>query len=332
MKPQGTFASAANYSLLFFIAPFSILMLGKVLFELLAFKFPELNHSLIEYFSTHQELQSVINFKEAKARMLWITSVIVYLFVSVVFFSLVWYLLKKSLTKQCLLLFASIALICSLAEILYLALVEKTTSPLATIFSFTYESLTACGLYSAGELKSVFIILSFINILAVLIPYLGIITGCGVMRYQQSYTESRLDNLLVKSKYIKELLIAGSVVMVIGIAHMQLWLSWPISLIQDSSLAEQIDAILLTVSQYWGVIYTLAMTALYLPIAFSLSEQARMVIQTSSDEDIKKHPDRWLEENKMLVSPSGQLPQLIAVIAPMLVGSFGSALGNIMPF
>jgi hypothetical protein len=51
-----------------------------------------------------------------------------------------------------------------------------------------------------------------------------------------------------------------------------------------------------------------------------------------NDEEMKKNPGLWLSENKMLISPTGQLPQLVTILTPMLVGSFGSMLSNLVQF
>lgn len=332
MKFQGIISKDTLYSLRFIIAPFGILYLGKILFELLAFKFPELNLNLIEHFSENREFSSAINFQESKARLLWLTSVLLYFFVSAAFGAFIWHILRQSLTKSTLFLFISIALFFSIFEITYFFLVDPSNSPLATIFRFTFDSLHASGQYSENELKIVYITLSLINLIAILVVPFGILTACCIMHKKHKSSQTTLNDLLSQSKYIKELLAGGSAIMVIGIAHMQLWLNWPLSFLADDNARLQIGAITLAVSQYWGVIYTLTMAAVYLPAAFSLSEQARRIIQSGQNEGTQKNHQLWLKENKMLLSLNDQIPQLVAVIAPMLFGSFGSMLGNIMPF
>lgn len=312
----------------FIVAPFAVLILGKILFELLAFKFPELNQSLIAHFPESKQISSTINFQESKARLLWATSVIIYFCVCAVFGAFIWNTLRGSMTRSTLLLFISVALFFSMAEIIYFFQVDPLKSPLATIFRFTFDSLNASGQYSENELNIIYIILSMINLLAILVAPFGILTGCCIMHKYHRSSNTTLDDLLSQSKHIKELLTGGSAIMVIGIAHMQLWLNWPLSFLPEDSVHQQIEAITLAVSQYWGVLYTLTMAALYLPAAFSLAEQARRIILS----DHNKNPEPWLMENKMLFSLNAQLPQLITMIAPMLLGSFGSTLGNIMPF
>ena len=333
MQLQKVISNNKIFSFRFIIAPFAIFLTGKILFELLAFKFPELNHPLIEHFSKTNLISESTSLLEAKARLLWATSVVMYFFVCTVFAVFISHILHHKLTRKDLILFVSIALVFSMAELAYLSLKEDpTTSPLVTIFLFTFDSLKASGQYTEYQLGLLYSLLLIINLLAIFITPFGIMTACCIMYKQEANADNNLKNIIRQSKQIRELLAVGSAVMVIGIAHMQLWLNWPLSFLADDTARQQIEAITLVVSQYWGVIYTLTMAAIYFPTTFSLSEQARSIIQISGDEEAKKNPDLWLGKHKILLSPMSQLPQLAAVLAPMIIGSFGSTLGGIMPF
>lgn len=312
------------FSLRFSLAPFGLLLLGKIFFELLAFRFPELNQSLIQSFSEMKEHSLSVSFQEAKARILWLTSVILYFFVCSAFIAFIWNTLKKSLTKSSIAVLISIVAFYSVSEIAYLHQTVVNESPLVTLFRFTFDSLQASKQYSLNELSRISLTLSIINFVAIIIAPLGIVTGCCIMHGCIPHNKVGLESLLKKSKYIKELLVGGSAVMVIGILHMQLWLNWPVIFVADDTARQQMETVTLAVSQYWGVIYTLTMAAIYIPSAFSLSEQARELVDLENNQVQKINPEAWLSENKMLLSINGQLPQLVAVIAPMLTGALGS--------
>ena len=158
------------------------------------------------------------------------------------------------------------------------------------------------------------------------------VTGCCILHEKPMNTHRGPEYFLGKSGRLKKLVTGASAMMVIGIIHMQLWLNWPLTLIEDSKLTTQLESITLVICQYWGVTYTLTIAALYLPAASYLCDQAKIAIETGNDEEIKKDPSNWLIKNKMLLSPLAQFPQLIAVIAPMLVGSFGSTLSGLVTF
>lgn len=153
MQLQKVISNNKIFSFRFIIAPFAIFLTGKILFELLAFKFPELNHPLIEHFSKTNLISESTSLLEAKARLLWATSVVMYFFVCTVFAVFISHILHHKLTRKDLILFVSIALVFSMAELAYLSLKEDpTTSPLVTIFLFTFDSLKASGQYTEYQL------------------------------------------------------------------------------------------------------------------------------------------------------------------------------------
>jgi hypothetical protein len=329
MKLQQIVSSEVGHGFQFIIAPFAILISGKVLFELFAFKFPELNQSLIPHL---QQNLSSVGLTETKARLQWLSSVILYFFVVTIFITFIINSFRKTLTKSTFSLFISLILLFSASEILYLFLTEPATSPIISIFRFTFDSLKVSGLYSESQLGLINITLAVINLLAIIVVPIGIMAGCCVMSKRNTHPEAALGKLIHQSKQIKNLLTGGSAVMVIGIMHMQLWFNWPLSLLTDETLHQQIQAVTFAVSQYWGLMYTLTMAALYFPAAFYLTAKAKIIILQGTDEQAKLSPEKWLAENHMLISPFSQLPQLIAMIAPMLIGSFGTSLAKLMPF
>lgn len=325
------FGKESLSGLRFVIPPFCALILGKVLFELLAFGFPELNQTVVENISDYdQKSVSEVSYSELKSRLLWITSVAVYFFVCIGFAAFIWQTMARIVSGTTLLLYIGIVLFSVILEILYLLLIaDSSTSPLLAIFGFTFNSLTNSGVYSASQLLIIKNVMDIVNLIALIVAPLGIVTGGCIMMKNSNVSDLQLSHLRDQSRHMKELLTGGSAVMVIGIIHMKLWLHWPIYFIGNPKLHEDLELITSTVCQYWGVAYTLTMVALYLPSALYLSEQARIVIMASDDEETRKNPAKWLDENKMQPSATAQLPQLVAAIAPMLVGSFGSNWSNI---
>lgn len=318
----------------FLLPPLLTLFLGKLLFELFVFNFSELNELLINDISGLDHKTTLdIKYSEIKARLLWATSVFCYLFICAGFAAFIWHTLSRILTARKLLFFIGIAAFFSITEIAYLILVaDRSTSPLLAIFGFTYNALVESGVYTNQQVFHIQNTLNVVNLIAILVTPYGIMTGCCIMQQSPDPALSELDFLHTQSKHLKDLLIGGSAVMVIGLIHMKLWLSWPLCFVTDDELLKHLDAITLTISQYWGVTYTLIIAALYMPAAIYLSEKARNLIILGDNEELKKNPEKWLIENKMLVSPTAQLPQLVTILSPMLVGSFGSTLGNLIQF
>jgi len=129
---------------------------------------------------------------------------------------------------------------------------------------------------------------------------------------------------------LKKLITGGSAVMVIGVIHMQLWLNWPLAFLGGAEDIIQLKSITLLICQYWGVSYSLIIAALYVPSISYLSNQAKLALQQGSDREQRKDPSKWLIENHMMFSPIASLPQILTVIAPMLVGTFGSTLSDLV--
>jgi hypothetical protein len=141
------------------------------------------------------------------------------------------------------------------------------------------------------------------------------------------------EYFLNRSTQLKELMTLSSAVMVIGIIHMQLWLSWPLSLVPQSKEITQLSAIILVICQYWGVFYSLVIASLYYPSANYLSQQAKIALLQSDNQTLRENPSTWLTENNMQLSlTSSSFSQIIIVIAPMLAGSLGSIFSQLIPF
>ena len=118
--------------------------------------------------------------------------------------------------------------------------------------------------------------------------------------------------------------------MIIGIIHILLWLNWPLTFVEEAEEIAQLRSITLTICQYWGVSYSLIIAGIYLPAASYLSDQAKLALLQGSNKKLRRKPSKWLIKNNMMFSPVASLPQIIAVIAPMLVGSFGSLLSGLV--
>jgi hypothetical protein len=320
------------FALRFFIPPILTLLLGKVLFELLVFNFFDLNQYMIRNSSVTHDINTLVKLYEIKARLLWVTSVMASFFINVGFGIFLWNTFRRSLTKGTLWSFLLIAATISALETIYFLYVDASESPIANIFNFTFDSLSGSGLYTANELFIIHSTLDVINLITFIIAPFGIMAGSCIMHEMPMNAHMELKYLLDQSGRLKKLITWGSAIMVIGVIHMQLWLNWPLTFSEGSEMIDQLKPITLAISQYWGVTYTLAIAALYLPAASYLSDQAKIVIERGTDEELKQNSSKWLLENRMSLSAVAQLPQIVAIIGPMLVGSFSSTLSELIFF
>lgn len=287
---------------------------------------------LVKNIPAHDENFSKLTLSEFKARLLWLTSVLAYFFIMSGFGVFIWHTLKNAFSKSTFWVFIVIASTITAVETIYLVSVDSQHSPIASIFKFTFDTLYTSGLYTSTQLAIISATVDIINFLSFLVVPFGIIAGCCIMHKVPINLHKGTAYFLERSRQLKKLTAGASAVLVIGIIHMQLWLNWPLALQEQTENIANLRSILLSICQYWGISYTLIITALYLPAAAYLGAQARLELLEEGDAEQKKEPEKWLLEHNMIFSPMASLPQIIAVIAPMLVGSFGSTLSGLTLF
>lgn len=318
-----------SFALRFFFPPFLTFVLGNILFELLAFNFLRLNQPLIYNLPSIDGISTGVKLHEIKSRLLWATCVMLYFFIIMQFALFIWTTLKTSITTSTLAFFILLASTIFLVEIVYLATISPSKSPIASIFHFTFTTLATSGLFTATQLATLQNTINILNITALLITPFSIMTGCCIMHRIPSTPLKKPAYFLNRSKQLNTLIVFSSITMVIGIIHMQLWLSWPLSLVPESSKIIQLNAIILITCQYWGIFYSLIIASLYFPTANYLNHHATLALLQGNDETLRRDPSVWLKKNNMqfsLSSPS--IRQVITIIAPMLVGSSGNLLSQ----
>ncbi len=321
MKKIPFFSDPFVSALQFAVPPVIIILLGKWFFEVLAFDFPQHTQDLLSHL---EEMDSsvllTLSLQESKARLQWLSSAILYLFVNGGFFILLWTLIKKHAYDKRFKVLISVALMSGL-EILYLFITNADHSPIYNIFHFTYRSVSITGFLSASTLYFIHSLLNVINFLAIIAAPYVIITSCCIIREQATQPEQ----LTEQSLHFKELIQGASAVMVVGIIHMQLWLSWPLSLTSELPHINEMKGIILAVIQYWGICYTLTIAALYLPVSAHLRKKALIMTSTASSVNMgsRTHPDSSFQ------SFSSQITQIAAIMGPMLVGSIVPSLTDI---
>lgn len=331
MKYSQFFPENIFFTLRFFLPAFLTLILAKTLFELLAFNYLDFNQILIQktFLPLDSKGQIATQLNEFKARLMWATSAMVYFFIIAGFGGVLWNILKKASTKS-VLLFIVIASTITAVETGYLLSVDASASPIASIFSFTFSALSDSARYTATQLLIIHSTLDAINLLSFLVTPFGILAVCCIMHEIPLTLHKDAKYYLGRSELLKKVITGGSAVMVIGIIHMQLWLNWPLSFVGESKEIVQLKSVTLLICQYWGASYSLIIAAVYLPAASYLSDQATQTLLQGNDETLKHNPSKWLNENNMALSPINSLPQILAVLAPLLAGSFGSSLSELV--
>jgi hypothetical protein len=324
MNNHSIFILHIQPSLRFAILPIVIVLLGKYLFEALILDFPLLNEYIkSQLFINNRALSTTILLHEFKARLLWLTSVLLYFFVNICFFYFLWNILKK-VTRKDRLTFIVIALFFSVIEIIYLCSTETISSPLNNIFRFPFSSLAAANLFSPTKLSLIFYILGIINFVAILAVFFSIIAGCCIIRLPST------DIIQLNKQFIilKDLVRGASAIMIAGIIHMQLWLSWPLSLTPNFANLTELKNVISTIILFWGVCFSLTIAALYLPIATHFRNKAISFYESDTPTINTKNKQDWRQDNPLFKSPSAQISQIVTILGPMLVGTIGPALST----
>jgi len=320
MKKFACLSKSTFSSLKFAIPSILTVILGKYLFETLAFDLPALNDQLINSLViSDKAIPKSISLLELKARLLWLTGVLLYIFVNLGFFSFLWGILKKNKYSEILTLLLITSFLIAI-DLIYILILNPDASPLVHIFHFNFDTLTASGLLSPIKLSAVKYIVNIVNFIAIIMVPFSIIIGCCIVK--QKY-----ENLAQVNKQfllLKDFINGASAIMVVGIIHMQLWLSWPLSLTPELANLNNLKDVIATLIQYWGIFFTLTIAALYLPIAAHLRSKAYKFINEPDSLDNNNNSNQALYQ-----SATSKLPQIAALLSPMLVGSVSPALASV---
>ncbi|HVF10692.1 MAG TPA: hypothetical protein VNA16_07810, partial [Abditibacteriaceae bacterium] len=190
------------------------------------------------------------------------------------------------------------------------------------------------GRFGSMFLRNVNWIVSIINGFAIIAPVIAILAAGSTLVPPPAGQDRDLPYFAAQMRRLKEVLNAGSALLVAGILHMGAWLRWPAALVNDKAVQEEILNLALSISVFWGATFTLVIIAIYSPAASRLSAQALRAIKNDKEEGKDKEgeakdPYKRLNEHGLAISPAQQLPQIAAILAPLLAGPVGSLLSSL---
>jgi hypothetical protein len=195
-----------------------------------------------------------------------------------------------------------------------------------SVFAFTYLTLEASARFSPAFLAYVHSLVSIINGLAVVVPVIAVLAACSALAPPEDDRAPDLDALADRMRSLKEVLYAGSAILVTGILHMGNWLRWPAALVGDQTAHDAVLGVALSVSLFWGATFTLVLFATYAPAAGVLAARARARLRDDAYRKTFPHPEQWLKEHGFFVSLSDELPQMVVMAAPVMAGPLGALL------
>jgi hypothetical protein len=314
----------------YIIIPLLIILGSHMLFNLVAYDLVTLKMQLSKFITA--ELTSAIHVLQNKssAMVKWGAIVLFYLFISITTLTLCLRNMKRSLTPFCFLSFLMLSLFISGIWLAYLVNSFNQQETISMIFKLTFDTLTISRQYTEVELASISAILDLINILSVLTPVFIIVACCCTVIPCRNINIESAQRCAQQMRNLKELLNLGSVMLAIGVLHLHAWLNLSATLSTTDILIAAINDMSLSISIYWGVSFTVLIAAVYIPMSLNIKANAQSALM-SKHQDIDK-TRKWLEEHDLLFSTAKQLPQILAVFAPLMAGSFGSTLLGISSF
>lgn len=318
--------AAESKSLLLLLPPISVLVLAGIVFELVAFDLYQLRLKIPPFFPDSAAMNTALILRESQARYVWCAGLLLNVMADLAVITICIRILLRPMSRRGRQLYTGLCALFCLGSLGNLAASMGSDSAFSAIFYFTYDNLEASGRFEQVHLGAIRWSLVSLNAMSAVAPIIAMFAACRTMVSRAATAEDGLHRMAEQMRRMKELLNLGSALLVLGIVHMNAWLRWPAALVADPGIASDINGLSLSVSLFWGAAFTLMIIAFYLPAALLLRQRASALLaETGSPDSVMT----WLKDHGLSLSPAEQMPQLAAMLAPLLAGPVGSALGNL---
>jgi hypothetical protein len=318
-----------NYfvALRFVLLPLAIFLLANVIFSLVASDIDQLVSGLKKLIGLKQI--SIDPFVEARLRLNWGTTVLLFYstLIAVSIFCIA--IIRQSFLGKRKAVFIAVGAFIALAVLGHVAYSGYFRTEFSYIFFFTFDALTASEYYSDSQLAAIKWLVSGINVMSAIVSTLALVTGCCIFADKNKIKKFDVNILVTQMRQLKKFISIVSVMLVAGVLHMIAWLHLPTALIADKSLAKHVIEFSEAMGLYWGATFSLLIATFYIPAAWSISNRAEAIITEFPEQTQGMEMQEWLQKHSISLSPLQQVPQLLAVLAPLLVGPIGSALTNL---
>lgn len=314
----------------FAAAPLGVLLIAIAVFEIGGFGLAVLPEQLGNAVSGAGAKDISLELSELRARMVWLTSIVVYYVIAVAVGVASMHTIRLHVTRQCFSYFVGVMVLLAVATLAYFAYGSFDANGASAIFQLSYGLLERSGYFSGTELAIILVLVGVVNFLATVAPFAIILGGCSSMApFRELLPDEVLHLLEARLRHLKNAVNLGSAMLLVGVLHMLAWLRWPVVFVGDSKLAAEVVEWSLTLSMYWGTVFSLMVMALYIPCSLHLYERAKGEFNRSFPRS--DHPALWkhLESFGFSREPVRQLPQIVAMSAPFLGGSLGASLSHL---
>lgn len=312
-----------NAYILIALVPVTIYIMSYCLFEINAASSLKIKTMILDAIK-EQGVSPVSTIVEYKSRILWLSSCL--LSITAYLIALTWSVLivcRCCRRRINLIKLAVVGLAVMILTLLQIVWADSESAMYNNIFDTTYQALKVSTLITESLLHKIIIIISTINVLAAVAPVFILVAICSSISMPIEEDVPELEFFKRRMKCLNQGIMIGSAVLLFGIIHMEAWMQWPISLIDEETILKKvaINAVV-SISQFWGISCTLLLVCLYAAAAIYWQAQTRAaLIAIQSEIDISK----WLVDNGFTVSWQKHTLQLAAMLTPFLAGSFSAA-------
>jgi hypothetical protein len=204
----------------------------------------------------------------------------------------------------------------------HLFVVDRAETALRGIFSVTLEALEAEPMVGAGEAAAARGVVALINLMSGIVP--AVFLGAAVATTLPPLAGWSEVTLARRARQIHQVVALAAAFMVAGVLHMGAWTQ-----LAGATLATEahhaFDLVAVAVTLFWGAVFTAMIASFYLPMGMRLAELADGVMDELGVEMAERRD--WLAARGLSFEPSQQLPQIVAVAAPLLAGPVSGAIG-----
>ena len=304
------------------LIPVAIYIMSYYLFEINAESSLKIKTVIVEAIREH-EASPVSTITEYQSRILWLSSSL--LSITAYLIALTWSVLtiRRCCRRIHLINLAVVGLVIMTLTLLQIGRADSGSSMYNTIFDTTYQALKVSDLVTDSLLQKIFFIISIINVLAAVTPVFILIAICSTISTPIEMGMPKLEFFIKRVNYQKQGILIGSIVLFFGIIHMVAWMQWPIAMIEESEIKKAALNFFSSISQFWGISFSLLLICLYAAAAIYWQAQTRVaLIALQSDVDTTK----WLDDNGFTISWQKHALQLSAMLTPFLAGSVNAGI------
>ncbi len=318
-----TFFQRNAYLLVLFV-PTAIYVLSYSLFEINAQSSLDIKQHIIDTIKKHQE-SPVSEILEFQLRILWIGSglLLIVTYIS----SLAWCatIISRCYSGIHIAKLAIVGLPILALALIQICYVNPQSAMYNNIFDTTYQSLAASSLNHEEDIKKVYNIILFINILADIAPVFIMFAICSSISWLIGQGTQKLEFYIKRMEYLKQGIMIGSAVLLSGIIHMFAWMQLPIAMVGEGerALKNRILDLASSTCQYWGVVATLSLLFLYASAAIYWQARTQEALtEMQPDFDIPQ----WMEENGIAFSWKKDALHVGGMLAPTIISALSHAL------